>query len=76
MKRLLMVAVFILFLSINALAGHSVAGNGWCECNSPESHNNVLRANNETDENQAHSDQDMLELGTFLVILFWLKLRA
>ena len=81
MKKLLAVAVFILFLSFStAFAGHSVVGIGiYCDCGTPgciedypgECDGKMLSRSTEA------PDSGTAELGIALVaILLWLRLKA
>lgn len=63
-----------------ALAGHTMTGGVYCECDHPTSH---LFGVNAPDNDSAHQDENTtqgdssIELGiALLALMFWLKLRA
>jgi hypothetical protein len=71
MKRFLSVCLLMLCLSFPVFGGHTVGGNRWCECNTPESCTGVLglRMGEETQQDSAP------ELGLLLLVLTVMMLR-
>ena len=84
MKRFLIAAVFIVFLSISHVyAGHSVAGNVYCDCHTAgclEDYPGECGGGGgpyaATQQSKTPSDSTA-ELGILIVaLLFWLRLKA
>ncbi len=73
MRKRLIVALLMVFLSVApAFAGHSVAGYGWCECDSPANHPLNVSIQNDKEDTQQDAISD---LGLLFLVLTVLTLR-
>jgi hypothetical protein len=80
-RKLLAVAVFILYLSLStAFAGHSVVGNGvYCECGTygcVEDYPGECGGNRTMSQQNAPSDIGSESLLILVAIMLWLRLKA
>ncbi|HKY03780.1 MAG TPA: hypothetical protein VJQ56_02765 [Blastocatellia bacterium] len=75
MKRLFTVCLLILCLSFPVLAGHTLGGMAWCDCNDPTSHDQGLVL--QDDEPQHETPVVDVEPGVLLAFtLLVLMIRA
>ncbi len=62
MKRLVSVCLLILCLAFPVLAGHTLAGGRWCDCNDPASHyQGLVLEDEETPQRQTLEIMTVLE---------------